>query len=412
MLIENAPPQPFNGYKLKHPRLRGEDISSDVWEEAYKETPPLTRGRQSPGAIHATRDGNTPAYAGKTGERCRSRLCKRKHPRLRGEDSGSFRRSSRARETPPLTRGRLGIEPARLKAVRNTPAYAGKTGPQTPSLPQRQKHPRLRGEDAINAASKDWTMETPPLTRGRPFREAVDNGDWETPPLTRGRLFRGELHRAGNGNTPAYAGKTYALSRLNLGGEKHPRLRGEDPKRPSLTATKVETPPLTRGRQRARALASRADRNTPAYAGKTYRDDQGACRIEKHPRLRGEDRGRGDRTGGTGETPPLTRGRPEPPNGPSERPQKHPRLRGEDRRRSRIFSGSSETPPLTRGRPFSPLTRGVRHGNTPAYAGKTFSELLLDALGEKHPRLRGEDGKRGYASSSSGETPPLTRGRP
>ena len=50
-----------------------------------------------------------------------------------------------------------------------------------------------------------------------------------------------------------------------------------------------------------------------------------------------------------------------------------------------------ETPPLTRGRPDELVFEGDRDGNTPAYAGKTVCEQEGNGRHEKHPRLRGED---------------------
>ena len=231
MLIENAPPQPFNGYKLKHPRLRGEDGFESCQPRHTKETPPLTRGRRLPrrqclprrwkhprlrgedapapslssGARetppltrgrhkHSRRLGfrlrNTPAYAGKTYALSRLNLGGEKHPRLRGEDVIESPEVTEKKETPPLTRGRRSARRAKASRDGNTPAYAGKTRQHRPLPSNRWKHPRLRGEDDLFATRCAISIETPPLTRGRPFREAVENGDWETPPLTRGRPTR------------------------------------------------------------------------------------------------------------------------------------------------------------------------------------------------------------------------------
>ena len=70
-----------------------------------------------------------------------------------------------------------------------------------------------------------------------------------------------------------------------------------------------------------------------------------------------------------------------------------------------------ETPPLTRGRRAVGLASGRGHRNTPAYAGKTRSEVRTFTLLEKHPRLRGEDLSPALRAKASSETPPLTRGR-
>ena len=202
------------------------------------------------GAIeNRPRNGNTPAYAGKTIAMVKLLESSKKHPRLRGEDH-EWRVSGYAtKETPPLTRGRL-LPDGRVVARRgNTPAYAGKTRPLLSLWLSRQKHPRLRGEDCVSKSKSFQPRETPPLTRGR-----------------RGVVFG---HLLQSRNTPAYAGKT-------------PRV----------------------------ASSSSSCRNTPAYAGKTGTGLVGFSKLE--------------------ETPPLTRGRRRTKAVAGALPLKHPRLRGED----------------------------------------------------------------------------------
>ena len=188
MLIENAPPQPFNGYKLKHPRLRGEDGFESCQPRHTKETPPLTRGRRGAVLGRVGCAGNTPAYAGKTTKTHRRGKRIWKHPRLRGEDVAICFLTSSVGETPPLTRGRLLQSSDVLDIVR--------------------KHPRLRGEDCLASRLRELLMETPPLTRGR-----------------RAGPRRSQMAVR---NTPAYAGKTATEVDYSLGLRKHPRLRGED----------------------------------------------------------------------------------------------------------------------------------------------------------------------------------------
>ena len=91
------------------------------------------------------------------------------------------------------------------------------------------------------------------------------------------------------GNTPAYAGKTPSSLRDFPAHRKHPRLRGEDPGAILLMTDETETPPLTRGRHLVKSISSSYLRNTPAYAGKTQREDHERSAPWKHPRLRGED---------------------------------------------------------------------------------------------------------------------------
>ena len=129
------------------PAYAGKTVALTSLATALKETPPLTRGRRPARAKRAERIGNTPAYAGKT-------------------DGVEVDKDGRG----------------------NTPAYAGKTDRYGDACRRSRKHPRLRGEDSTIRFSLKRSMETPPLTRGRP---AVTGPCLEA-----------------NGNTPAYAGKT------------------------------------------------------------------------------------------------------------------------------------------------------------------------------------------------------------
>ena len=143
--------------------------------------------------------------------------------------------------------------------------------------------------------------------------------------------------KKGSGNTPAYAGKTDIRRAGRRLLQKHPRLRGED--------------------RRSNDRCSTRDRNTPAYAGKTEADSLERFAVWKHPRLRGEDRqvasGGGAADGNTPAYAGKTGDRPHVPSG---------------------------------------------EGNTPAYAGKTFLVLWEPLRDEKHPRLRGEDQGNRYPS--------------
>ena len=193
------------------------------------ETPPLTRGRLPNHPGNTARRGNTPAYAGKTRLYHRAGPGLEKHPRLRGEDAVKRIGWMTLQETPPLTRGRQSTRIRSAQALGNTPAYAGKTSTPTAFTRKTRKHPRLRGED-----------------RSRKTAVACR---W--------------------GNTPAYAGKTQSIARITFSSGKHPRLRGEDLACFLSSFAIQETPPLTRGRLELRLRRYRAAGNTPAYAGKT-----------------------------------------------------------------------------------------------------------------------------------------------
>ena len=173
--------------------------------------------------------------------------------------------------------------------------------------------------------------------------------------------------------------------------QKHPRLRGEDPRMPPRRPFPLETPPLTRGRLRDYFWQIPPNRNTPAYAGKTGKIRRRSGEWWKHPRLRGEDPWSTTTIGSSSETPPLTRGRPKSQLLRGSSRQKHPRLRGEDTETRTRLLAASETPPLTRGRLLRWRKGRAMDRNTPAYAGKTAGNAGCRHRQAKHPRLRGED---------------------
>ena len=213
------------------------------------ETPPLARGRQCGTFPQMTPSRNTPACAGKTNYRSAFRAARRKHPRLRGEDSKSAYSDASMRETPPLARGRLRSVYRLSPCLGNTPACAGKTTGGLQAEIRAQKHPRLRGEDETQKARRRVDLETPPLARGRLLLE----------------INRGER----KGNTPACAGKTSRGFPLGFFCRKHPRLRGEDIDAKTGKDRATETPPLARGRHNDSANTQTDLGNTPACAGKT-----------------------------------------------------------------------------------------------------------------------------------------------
>ena len=274
--------------------------------------------------------------------------------------------------------------------------------------------------------------ETPPLARGRLPTSTSPSGrsekhprlrgedprvsvfcasSSETPPLARGRLVGRHPKSIGLRNTPACAGKTDESAAHDRAIEKHPRLRGEDLPCGVTSVVSEETPPLARGRLKcARPMPVYAG-NTPACAGKTRCLRCRTVPLRKHPRLRGED-GTHVMVGyaAVGNTPACA-GKTQCSRACRREGGKHPRLRGEDHGRSCEDPRALETPPLARGRRKRERRPKVGRGNTPACAGKTpiFGPCGLDFW--KHPRLRGEDRVTTPQGAALSETPPLARGR-
>ena len=125
-------------------------------------------------------------------------------------------------------RGKVPVFGALMLIGRITPAYAGKSVPDSVIVNFVKDHPRLCGEKSADAAR-------------HPSRTRI---------------------------TPAYAGKRVALH-LHIGFRRdHPRLCGEKPDWDGLDKTAQGSPPPMRGKDNGRSYFVFPLWITPAYAGK------------------------------------------------------------------------------------------------------------------------------------------------
>ena len=176
--------------RQKHPRIRGENTPQHLAGGRITETSPHTRGEHRRSVFMRARQGNIPAYAGRTCLRQRRLLRSWKHPRIRGENHGYSARIIREAETSPHTRGERSKWRPLQRDTGNIPAYAGRTVAQTCRKEKPEKHPRIRGENTLCIERQSVIQETSPHTRGE----------------LRGR----HLHSGCGRNIPAYAGRTVA----------------------------------------------------------------------------------------------------------------------------------------------------------------------------------------------------------
>ena len=170
-------------------------------------SPPLTRGKGRLCAARPCKAGITPAHAGKSAVICRMAPCARDHPRSRGEKPSPRMDAMASSGSPPLTRGKVLLRYVAHRVDGITPAHAGKRRPAPDEVIRCWDHPRSRGE-------KFSTFSTCHSQPG-------------SPPLTRGKDVVHRRFRAGDGITPAHAGKSPSGS-LGCGSRwDHPRSRGE-----------------------------------------------------------------------------------------------------------------------------------------------------------------------------------------
>ena len=147
-------------------------------------------------------------------------------------------------------------------------------------------------------------------------------------------------------------------------------MRGEDRSRPASKAKTSGSPPHARGRPDDGTLSMDIARITPACAGKTFSLPERRRTSRDHPRMRGEDQ--------------VVDGAPV------------------------LFTGS---PPHARGRPTPWIAQGIQSRITPACAGKTIRDSVVEQHLPDHPRMRGEDGQVLVRVERLHGSPPHARGR-
>ena len=211
---------------------------------------------------------------------------------MRGDDSGIPSPSSSIAGSPPRARGRRGRGGRRSATHGLTPACAGTTVKQPFRSTFQEAHPRVRGDDAAKGM-ESLTLEG-------------------SPPRARGRLTARKLDEIRRGLTPACAGTTTAQLVAAGVPRAHPRVRGDDRRRPGLQALGQGSPPRARGRRGDRAGPGRRPGLTPACAGTTSSPGSPSSSPRAHPRVRGDDTAGSARRNRQRGSPPRARGRPDP----------------------------------------------------------------------------------------------------
>ena len=231
----------------------------------------------------------TPACAGKTLSGSSWRFSPRDHPRVCGENALDARACPQCVGSPPRVRGKPDATPYRSESDRITPACAGKTGAEGGRAGGGEDHPRVCGENQDRPLPLPAREGSPPRVRGkRAWQECIDDS-----------------YRI----TPACAGKTISETLGRDAKEDHPRVCGENKAEDFLINRKAGSPPRVRGKRFVVPLKSMFFRITPACAGKTYKRGGVELPSEDHPRVCGENQILCLRhTIGTG-SPPRVRGK-------------------------------------------------------------------------------------------------------
>ncbi len=277
-----------------HPRLRGENVTQDVFTSSDLGPPPPARGEPETVVLEDGVDRTTPACAGRTRRRLSGRGGRSDHPRLRGENPSARPSAGPAAGPPPPARGErswCGVLP---EDRRTTPACAGRTRAKQAARAERKDHPRLRGEN-----------------NGVFIEDYINDGP---PPPARGEQRALRPRVVHERTTPACAGRTGICLLLHGAVSDHPRLRGENGRNSSSPPRTHGPPPPARGEPRGGTGAGAGGRTTPACAGRTVTTTSPRPWRADHPRLRGENTGVWITVESHVGPPPPARGEPSTPS--------------------------------------------------------------------------------------------------
>ena len=192
----------------EHPRVCGENVARPDALGYVKGTSPRMRGKPLGRQSLNRKRRNIPAYAGKTGFHRGVGGSNTEHPRVCGENAAPTAATLGVSGTSPRMRGKLAPILGDIGALRNIPAYAGKTVLSVRVAAAMSEHPRVCGENLNSSHVCTIGGGTSPRMRGKPRPEC-----------------RG-CHPAGN--IPAYAGKTCRPGANGRLATEHPRVCGEN----------------------------------------------------------------------------------------------------------------------------------------------------------------------------------------
>ena len=150
-----------------HPRLCGEKPAVSRSFSLSRGSPPPMRGKASPHSCRKSYAGITPAYAGKRHRSCAGDSRCEDHPRLCGEKMETGILDGQMMGSPPPMRGKDIYASDVVQQAGITPAYAGKSAPDTQWTHHIQDHPRLCGEKSRSPLWLATKIGSPPPMRGK-----------------------------------------------------------------------------------------------------------------------------------------------------------------------------------------------------------------------------------------------------
>ena len=243
--------QPLPGYSRTyrdHPRVCGEKKQSKRAAVYRRGSPPRMRGKVGYILASISMRGITPAYAGKRAGSSGYSSTAGDHPRVCGEKWMDLLFPYQAGGSPPRMRGKDGQTHEATQRTGITPAYAGKRLRVCGIQKRLRDHPRVCGEKSSVLPSLSPGTGSPPRMRGKGVQPCNE--------------------RVGVGITPAYAGKSVAITCRAWYPRDHPRVCGEKSLHGKKGIGGLGSPPRMRGKDSLETVIKGHPGITPAYAGK------------------------------------------------------------------------------------------------------------------------------------------------
>ena len=150
-----------------HPRVGGEKAIRPPALSCGWGSPPRVRGKERFLREIGVDIGITPACAGKSRIELRVLPLREDHPRVCGEKMASRTISLLVKGSPPRVRGKVGRRISARRSPRITPACAGKSRGEPVELILREDHPRVCGEKRKSKRRASGSPGSPPRVRGK-----------------------------------------------------------------------------------------------------------------------------------------------------------------------------------------------------------------------------------------------------
>ena len=394
-----------------HPRVCRESLADELTELKPGGSSPRVRGKLKRARGFARCVWLIPACAGKTSSASPRPGVPAAHPRVCGENVGSLHGPLIRRGSSPRVRGKRVVSVFAVGDARLIPACAGKTPHPPIGARARRAHPRVCGENGARGGVVVLVAGSSPRVRGKP-------------------QVRQDRVRT-RGLIPACAGKTPTRAAPTLRSPAHPRVCGENTVDVHAEASVRGSSPRVRGKPGGRRAHRPRGRLIPACAGKTCPRRSPAHGDPAHPRVCGENLPRPGQDQHPRGSSPRVRGKPLPvaqgpprgglipacagktrgaglqvQDGPA-----HPRVCGENAGGDHVEALPAGSSPRVRGKPSQRPRASAPGRLIPACAGKTRRRCMARRPLAAHPRVCGENPRRGPAAPTTPGSSPRVRGK-